>query len=78
MVRAQEGKEVRARLAPLEVSGKSQAQGRVARPWLQRPLSRSWLTAPAAGRQKGGLGVSHHPAMRLESHRAGSPGSPPS
>ena len=36
------------------------------------------LAAPAAGeRREGGLGVSHHPAMKPESPRAASPRSPP-
>lgn len=48
---------------------------------LQRPPSQSWSWQHLLLASRWGgcvLGVSHHPAMKPESHRVGSPGSPPS
>ena len=41
------------------------------------PILKLALAAPAARGQERGLSVSHCPAMRSESRRAWSPGSPP-
>ena len=41
------------------------------------PILKLALAAPAARGQEGGLSVSHCPAMRSDSRRAWSPGSPP-
>lgn len=55
----------------------SQAQGGPAWRLLQRSDPRLELAAPAAGGGRGAGHVTHCPAMRRESRRAGSPGSPP-